>query len=109
MEGVKKEIKLVRHDLAKVHGENDVDSNDVILENIDECTEILRDSEVWPMDREGCIRQFELPKDSIIKVYYEGHLVPWSLIQKCPSLEIKVFRPNQNGKLHRPIQCIFIM
>lgn len=97
--GARKEIKIIRHDLAKVKTLEDPTSIDgVLVENLEECTELLRESEIWPNDRESCINQFNLPRDSIIKVYYEGHLIPWSLLHKCPSVEIKVFRPNQNGK-----------
>jgi len=94
MEISKKEIKLIRHDLTRPA---DVGAEES-FEDLEECTELLRDSEIWPSDRETCINQFSLPRDSIIKVYYEGHLIPWSLIEKCPSVEIQIFRPNQNVK-----------
>jgi len=94
MEVSRKEIKLIRHDLTRPVDVEDEENFD----DLEECTELLRDSEIWPNDRETCISQFSLPRDSIIKVYYEGHLIPWSLIQKCPSVEIRIFRPNQNVK-----------
>ncbi|CAL8109359.1 unnamed protein product [Orchesella dallaii] len=93
------EIKLIRYDLTKMDEE-------LIESNLDDCTDLLRDSEIWPNDRASCITQFALPIDSIIKVYYEGHLIPWSLIAKCPSVEIQVYRPNQNVKPRRSQGCV---
>lgn len=95
----RKEIKLIRHDLKLKTNLGQDDEGNKSQRNLEDCTELLRNSEIWPKDRETCINQFSLPRDSIIKVYYEGHLIPWSLIQKCASVEIKVYRPNQNGKI----------
>lgn len=98
-----KEIKLIRHDLISscTGSTSTTGTEDIEVENfgsLEKCTELFKDSEEWPNDRESCINQFSLPKDSIIKVYYEGHLIPWSLIEKCASIDIRIYRPNQNGE-----------
>jgi len=52
-----------------------------------------------PKDRNDLITQFQLPSDSIVKLSYNGKLIPWSLVPQCSTkLEIQIFRPHQNIK-----------
>lgn len=55
-----------------------------------------------PKDRGSFLKSYNLPAESIIKLKYNGNLIPWSLVPHCNCqknmLDIQVFRPHQNSK-----------
>jgi len=61
--------------------------------------------ENFPANKEALLTQLDLPSDSITKLYYNGSLIPWSLLSTCNGVEVKVFRPHQNSESVFSLQC----
>ncbi|CAG7836344.1 unnamed protein product [Allacma fusca] len=54
-----------------------------------------------PSTRVELLETYDLPHDSIVKLCFEGKLIPWSLVgyfATVASVDIQIFRPHQNIK-----------
>jgi hypothetical protein len=52
-----------------------------------------------PISRDEIISKFQLPEDSILKLYFEGKMIPWSMVEQCDRVEIRVCQPHKNGTI----------
>ena len=83
---MKNSIRLVRYDLQE-------DKDEPLIE------EIPREN--CPLNRNDLLSSFQLAEDSVVKLNFQGKLIPWSLvgyISSIASMDFQVFRPHQNSK-----------